>query len=422
MKTKTFLCSVALVAAVPCGVLLADEPSSRDSVLRELTEAAVSANTSTAAAACAALRADGPRGLDALLGAHRETIISMREGRLPLANEQAHRIRTALDSVAKQRDAFASGLYWFTDFDQAKAAAHASGRPIISLRLLGQLDEEFSCANSRFFRTTLYANREISALLREHFILHWKSVRPVPRITVDFGDGRVLERTVTGNSIHYILDADGAVVDALPGLQGPGQFLSSLRGDLDIARRASGLTPQQRADLYTTVHRDALESLEAKWAADLAQLGIEPRSLKTVRAALREGAGMSDETWTRIAALHSENARLDASSRALLRVKNPTAEEAGRRAVSKTVVEAPLFRAMRNLETTIAQDTVRNEYMFHSQIHEWLGAGSMHDAEALNRRVYAELFLTPDNDPWLGMKPNQTLSALEGEGLRSAGR
>jgi hypothetical protein len=56
--------------------------------------------------------------------------------------------------------------------------------------------------------------------------------------------------------------------------------------------------------------------------------------------------------------------------------------------------------------------------MFHSQIHEWLAAGSMHDAEAFNRRVYAELFLTPDNDPWLGMKPSQTLSALEGEGLK----
>ena len=49
--------------------------------------------------------------------------------------------------------------------------------------LLGRLDEELSCANSRFFRTVLYANAEISAHLREHFVLHWQSVRPVPRIS-----------------------------------------------------------------------------------------------------------------------------------------------------------------------------------------------------------------------------------------------
>jgi len=36
-----------------------------------------------------------------------------------------------------------------------------------------------SVANSRFFRTTLYATRK-SPLTAEHFILHWKSVAPVP--------------------------------------------------------------------------------------------------------------------------------------------------------------------------------------------------------------------------------------------------
>src|SRR6266571_6534884 len=113
--------------------------------------------------------------------------------------------------------------------EQAKAAAQASGKPILSLRLLGQLDEEYSCANSRFFRTTLYANTEVSSYLRDHFILHWQSVRPIPRITVDFGDGRKIERTITGNSIHYVLDAKGRVVDGLPGLYGPKAFLAGLK-------------------------------------------------------------------------------------------------------------------------------------------------------------------------------------------------
>ena len=55
-----------------------------------------------------------------------------------------------------------------------------------------------------------------------------KSVRPVPKVTIDFGGGRKLERTLTGNSIHYVLDADGRPVEAIPGLYGPQAFLVQL--------------------------------------------------------------------------------------------------------------------------------------------------------------------------------------------------
>ena len=90
--------------------------------------------------------------------------------------------------------------------------------------MLGKLTDEYSCANSRFFRTTLYANQQIARLLRGQFVLHWESVRPVPRVTIDFGDGRKLERTLTGNSAHYILDEQGQPLDVLPGLYGPAIF------------------------------------------------------------------------------------------------------------------------------------------------------------------------------------------------------
>ena len=43
------------------------------------------------------------------------------------------------------------------------------------------------------------------------------------------------------------------------------------------------------------------------------------------------------------------------------------------------------------------------------------------EVDALNRRVYAELFLTPDTDPWLGLAPANTFSALENGGLVQSG-
>ena len=38
----------------------------------------------------------------------------------------------------------------------------------------------------------------------------------------------------------------------------------------------------------------------------------------------------------------------------------------------------------------------------------------------LNNRVYAELFLMPSWDPWLGLRPPNAYSALEGDGAALA--
>jgi len=112
----------------------------------------------------------------------------------------------------------------------------------------GRLDQELSCANSRFFRRLLYPEPRINQLLRDKFVLHWQSVRPVPVVTIDFGDGRTLQRTLTGNSLHVVLDGHGRPVDALPGLVGPDVFIAQL----------------QRAHAMALASRDRLSSLHAR--------------------------------------------------------------------------------------------------------------------------------------------------------------
>src|SRR5881296_3244015 len=134
--------------------------------------------------------------------------------------------------------------------DSVMASAHTSTGSLISRkprRRRGRLDEEFSCANSRFFRTALYANAELSQYLRDNYVLHWESVRPVPRITIDFGDGRKLERTITGNSIHYVLDSDGRPIDALPGLYGPKAFRQVLERTAAAAKEYAAKPAAERA-------------------------------------------------------------------------------------------------------------------------------------------------------------------------------
>src|SRR6185436_7660677 len=110
-----------------------------------------------------------------------------------------------------------------------------------------KLTDEYSCANSRFFRTVLYANQGVADLLRERFVLVWVSERPVPVVTIDYGDGRVLKRTLTGNSAHYVLDPQGRVVDALHGLFDPATFVRILGAAAEPG--SSGAGQSQREDL-----------------------------------------------------------------------------------------------------------------------------------------------------------------------------
>ncbi|PYX62984.1 MAG: hypothetical protein DMG78_32470 [Acidobacteria bacterium] len=309
-----------------------------------------------------------------------------------------------------------------------------------------------SCANSRFFRTTLYANKEVSDYLRDHFVLHWKSVRPVPHITVDFGDGRKLERTITGNSIHYVLDAKGEVIDALPGLYGARAFLTEIKNAEQIATQVAHSDPQFRGRLLERYHLARLREINDRWSADIAQASVKPvqiaanepvrvvraqppaaaamplalskamveqpmlRALAPRRAALESST--DDQLWRKLAALHTNDVVLDANVRALIRVKRPFGTNTAwmdRHILGPERYYKQMFSA---LENSIAEDTVRNEYLFHAKIHEWLATPTpSFTVDSLNSRVYAELFLTPESDPWLGLAPRNQFSALENGGL-----
>jgi hypothetical protein len=442
--------------------------------------------------------------------------------------------------VAKQRDAYASGLYWHTDLEAAKVVAKATGKRILSLRLLGNLDDEFSCANSRFFRTALYANKEVADYLRQNYALHWKSVRPVPKLTIDMGDGRKIERTITGNSIHYVLNADGVVLDAVPGLYGPTAFVSALRKADDLAAFRVTATSQHEWFGYSVYHHSSAEAIQRIWLTDAVRAGafgeaaareavsargpalmerlatvalptlitsnLEAQPQPPVNAAkispnareaapLARGKGlvegpilrramphtepinlvptadakpiaaaaapiaagkgraeipilrampggkilkearvdpmlgamlperMTPEVWKKLAGFRLEETKLDEASRRLMIAKLPASSVRAEERASGNVANesTPFAKTLRNFEAAMAEDTVRNEYLFHRQIHQWLGdalAGPAlaRDVEALNAKVYAQLFLTPNHDAWLGLVPDHVYSALDEDG------
>src|SRR5258708_36834577 len=176
MKTLTFV-ACCVIAAIFSGASFKSGMSPAD-----WAEQAVSSNQAVAQQFQERLRDAGPQGLQALEQRFAKEIQLHRSG--ARSDGYWERVSLALNRVGGQYDNYASGLYWYTDLEKAKAAARASGRPILSLRLLGRLDEDLSGAKSRFFGTTLYPSIEINRPLQPPFILHGASVRAGPSAAV----------------------------------------------------------------------------------------------------------------------------------------------------------------------------------------------------------------------------------------------
>ena len=347
-----------------------------------------------------------------------------------------------IDRLAGQRHAAWSRLYWHRDLGAALAEARETGRPVLSLRMLGSLDEDLSCANSRFFRVALYANRELSAYLRDRFVLHWSSERPVPVARIDFGDGRVLERTIAGNSAHYVLDSAGRPVDVLPGLYSPALMRAALDEILPVAVRAGALDDEAQAALVAAHHRAALERSRALFAslgevtlpeAPRTRLGAETRAMSKAMVEVplagtlqlggqltleevqrwQQDSALWDQIGARLAARVGP-ARLDASSRALVAALTPTDWARAGQPLPPAGVEA-LVAAF---ERVMARDAAHNELRLRPQIHARMAAaGAPLGFAALNEWVYAELFLTPAQDPWLGMATPGVFTGIPADGV-----
>ncbi|WAS92672.1 hypothetical protein [Nannocystis punicea] len=433
-----------------------EDSSGREQSLDELARLAVADDDAAAQAARERLRAAGPAGLAAFEAAHEEALTAAYEAILAaadapprrrdpagLADPTRARLLGALDEVCGQRDCLLSRLYWHTDLDEAVRTARREGKPVLSLRLLGDLRDELSCANSRLFRAVLYPDPAVRALLRDRFVLHWASERPAPKITVDLGDGRQIVTTITGNSAHFVLDAGGRPVDVVPGLYAPADFVAALQRAEALARSTAALDGQALRDALADHHEARVRDLDAA-SVLLASYAGEPagplRRVRAPRLAARapragEAAPLAaskmaveaplrgvtgepvdrvEQRWELMADVTAPKIDLSRASLGLVRTQQWRSGDATRDAADRA-------EAIVELRRTLALDTLRNEQEIHREIHGWWarGATAPGDLQTIVRRVYDELFLTPARDPWLGLADPTRYGGLVGGGRRT---
>lgn len=340
------------------------------------------------------------------------------------ASPRLERLRSLIDAAAAQKDGWASGLAWHTDLDAARKEARDSGKPILSLRLLGRLDDDLSCANSRFFRTLLYVDpavqKEVSG-----FVLHWQTVRAAPKITIDMGDGRVLTTTITGNSAHLILDADGNVVDAIPGLLSPAAFQAMLASAKQVAQVAKADRPAMHSSLRDPELRGwrALAP-PAGLLGDAKAVPLVGKSAKAPRAVEAGNRAMAKSVpempvVRAIAPVDAAEVRADPFfDAAAVRSRGAVvfSENAKRLVARKLSGDQKLQPVLDRLQLAVAKDTIINRFVFHDAVRSWLADG-VSDPMVVQNRLYDELFLTPKADPWLGLVDENAYTGVDGGGV-----
>ncbi|MBL7662896.1 hypothetical protein JNK13_09120 [bacterium] len=314
-----------------------------------------------------------------------------------------------------------NNLLWNTDLDQAKYVSAKEAKPILSLRLLGNFTEELSCANSRVFKTLLYPDPAIQKLLREKFILHWSSERAVPKVTIDFGDGRKIKTTVTGNSIHYILNENGQVLDALPGVYAPRVFESKLQKI--IFAYSKNKTAVDHKTTITAIQQElgqALPIIENYFGLSLNnlqpdRLAANASNLALTKAVMQtntlKSLGLADSRQSTINDFRAELLPLVGSVDVNLSPETTAL-------ITKMHAGNPedLAAQIEYLKQSLKIDTFLNQFL-RARIHSWLQNGQPSDLSSLNERVYKELFLTPKDDQWLGLYNPRIFTGLSNGGI-----
>lgn len=437
------LLMVSLLLALSSESAVAASPAATPETLRRAAEqlAAGPAAPDERDAHRWVLRAAGQAGFDALEAAFQEAVAPAA-----LKPGLVDQLRADLDAVSGQRYGHRSRLYWHTHLHTARRVAQAENKPILSLRLLGELTDEYSCANSRFFRTILYVDPVVGDFLREHFVLHWQSVREVPQVTVTLADGRTLRRTVTGNSAHLVIAPSGQVVDILPGLWHPQAFVEALGHSAALARSIA--TEPDWRDAVRRWHVQRLAEAQEQFGARLRAVDLSPEDVRHVTAGTDDVAPASllaeavmpramskavveapliepirlvsapqmwaqlrDQAWARLAESERPAVQLSDATRMLIRQENGAA-----------VRDLDALEA--NLVAVLAGDTLFNRFILREQIHRWFAQGQATELREreLVSRLYLNILGMDLSDPWAGLHDPAVYTGLDRGGVVEPGQ
>ena len=100
----------------------------------------------------------------------------------------------------------------------------------------------------------LFSHPEVASFIDSAFEPVWVSVRPAPLVTIDFGNGHTVVRTLQGNVATYVCDGEGRVIDLLPGIYTPTPYREQLTKLATLAGELAKLPEAERNAAWTSYH------------------------------------------------------------------------------------------------------------------------------------------------------------------------
>ncbi|MBW3541776.1 MAG: hypothetical protein KY476_16030 [Planctomycetes bacterium] len=271
----------------------------------------------------------------------------------------------------------------------------------------------------------LFSNAEISAFINQNFEPAWESVRPVPMVRIDFGNGTTLTRTLNGNIATYICRADGVVLDVIPGVYDPATYLERLQQAVLLERwvRESSRDPLPALEDY---HRQQAQSLRENHEPKIivstpgnpaAIVRVEAGLKLVLKSSLRPafaGHGASHGTFERQPRSVDFNPReplqspesLPRGLKPTLR-GNPEPAPGGGPASATSAYDLPHAFASRVGKVTpqmLEADSRYNESVRRLKVHEYLADHSPLRPADMTRWLYKDVLETDLDDPYLGLR------------------
>ncbi len=226
----------------------------------------------------------------------------------------------------------------------------------------------------------LFSNRSVASVINLNFEPVWVSVRPVPQVTIDFGSGNVIRRTLHGNVATYVCDAEGHVLDVLSGIYEPEAYIDRLRQMVLLHRYArqsvigTEETGDDESEALAMTLRDYHEQQQDSLTTGV-PLELMERDMSIIRT---EGP---------LHVMLVPARRIAARAASVSTIKNGAISPEKLKGVAKSLEE----------------DTRINEGARRRAIHEYLATAGLVHPDEMRNWLYREVLHADLDDPWLGL-------------------
>lgn len=97
-----------------------------------------------------------------------------------------------------------------------------------------------------------FSDDKIAKYLNANFECSWETLRPVPQVLIDFGNGRKLRRTLVGNIATWYCSPDAIPIDVVPGLSTKKEYLR--RAEMAVELSSELAKVKDKTDLLLRYH------------------------------------------------------------------------------------------------------------------------------------------------------------------------